>query len=278
MGFQEKLAQRHRVTGGILCVGLDPDLEKMPPKIAASPKPLYEFCRRVVEATTPYAAVYKPNLAFFEASGSGGIAQLERLMAELPTDIPTILDAKRGDIGNTARMYAQFLFGHLGGDAATVNPFLGRDSLEPFFDYPEKLPFVLCLTSNPGSSDIQMVAAGEQRIYQRIIIMLRRFHKPCGLVVGARHTALLEDVRRLAADDWPILIPGVGAQGGDLVDAVRAGTADGSAPAIINISRDILYASQGDDFAEAAAAKARWYTEEMSKVLKKIPPAPRSTT
>lgn len=270
MGFLEKLAQRRQVTGGILCVGLDPDLEKMPPKIAAAPRPLYEFCRRVVEATLPYAVAYKPNLAFFEASGSGGIAQLERLMAEMPVDIPTILDAKRGDIGNTARMYAHFLFGHLGGDAATVNPFLGRDSLEPFFEYPGKLPFVLCLTSNPGSSDIQMVVAGEQRIYQRIIVLLRRFHKPCGLVVGARHTAMLEDVRRLA-NDWPILIPGVGAQGGDLVDAVRAGTAGGLAPAVINISRDILYASQGEDFAEAAAAKARWYTEEMAKVLKKPP-------
>ena len=273
MGFLEKLAQRRQVTGGILCVGLDPDLEKMPPQIASAPKPLYEFCRRVIEATSPYASAYKPNLAFFEASGSSGIAQLERLMAEIPADIPTILDAKRGDIGNTARMYAQFLFGHLGGDAATVNPFLGRDSLEPFFDYPDKLPFVLCLTSNPGSSDIQMVMAGEQRISPRIIVLLRRFHKPCGLVIGARHTPMLEDVRHLAGE-WPILIPGVGAQGGDLVDAVVAGTAGGASPAIINISRDILYASQGDDFADAAAAKARWYTEEMAKALSK-PPSPR---
>lgn len=273
MGFLEKLTERQRVTGGILCVGLDPDLEKMPPKIASSPKPLYEFCRRIVEATSPYAVAYKPNLAFFEASGSIGISQLERLMAEMPAGIPTILDAKRGDIGNTARMYAHFLFGHLGGDAATVNPFLGRDSLDPFFEYPDKLPFVLCLTSNPGSSDIQMVMAGEQRIYQRIIVLLRRFHKPCGLVVGARHTPMLEDVRRLAGD-WPILIPGVGAQGGDLHDAVTTGTAGGILPALINISRDVLYASQGDDFAEAAAAKARWYTEEMAKSLKR-PPAPR---
>ena len=275
MSFLDKFTQRRQITGGILCVGLDPDLEKMPPKIAASPRPLYEFCRRVVEATLPFAAAYKPNLAFFEAHGSGGIAQLERLMAEMPSDVPTILDAKRGDIGNTARMYAQFLFGHLGGDAATVNPFLGRDSLEPFFEYPEKLPFVLCLTSNPGSSDIQMVVAGDQRIYQRIIVLLRRFHKPCGLVVGARHTEMLEDVRRLAGE-WPILIPGVGTQGGDLTGAVQAGTAGGLYPAIINVSRDILYASQGDDFADAAAAKARWYTEEMAKALKKPPPLRKS--
>lgn len=268
MGFADKLAKRQAETGGILCVGLDPDPAKMPPRIAGAPKPLYEFCRRIVEATAPVAAAFKPNLAFFEAAGSSGIAQLERLMSEIPSGIPTILDGKRGDIGNTARLYAQFLFGHLGGDAATVNPFLGRDSLEPFFEFPDKLPLVLCLTSNPGSTDIQMVASGEHRIYQRIILLLRRFHKPCGLVVGARHTELLDDVRRLAPD-WPILIPGVGAQGGDLADAVLGGTSRGTVPAVINVSRDILYASQGDDFAEAAATKARWYVGEMARILKK---------
>ena len=266
MDFLEKLEQRRRKTGGILCVGLDPDLEKMPAKIADSPKPLFEFCRRIVEATAEHAVAFKPNIAFFESAGSSGLMQLERLMIEIPDDIPTIVDAKRGDIGNTARKYAEFLFGHLGGDAATVNPFLGRDSLEPFFDYPEKLPFVLCLTSNPGSSDIQMVSDGEHRIYQRIIGLLSHFKKPVGLVVGARHTELLEGVRRLAPD-WPILIPGVGAQGGDLEASVKAGTNGGLAPAMINVSRAILYASQDNDFAEAAAAKAKWYREAMAAAL-----------
>lgn len=267
MGFLEKLQERQRKTQAILCVGLDPDLEKMPRAIATGPRPLYEFCRRIVEVTAEYAAAFKPNLAFFESTGSEGIHQLERLMADIPNDIPVIIDAKRGDIGNTARHYAEFVFGHLGGDAATVNPFLGRDSLEPFFDYPDRLPFVLCLTSNPGSADIQMVASGEQRIYQKIILLLRRFRKPCGLVVGARHAALLENVRSLAGD-WPILIPGVGAQGGELEASVRAGTADGTCPAIVNVSRSIIYASTDNgDFAEAAAAKARWYVSAMAEAL-----------
>ncbi|MEW5876252.1 MAG: orotidine-5'-phosphate decarboxylase [Candidatus Zixiibacteriota bacterium] len=274
MRFLEKLEERKRATRAILCIGLDPDLDKMPRGIADAPRPLYEFCRRIVEATAPYAAAFKPNLAFFESSGSAGLAQLERLMAEIPAEIPTIIDGKRGDIGNTARMYAQFVFGHLGGDAATVNPFLGRDSIEPFFEFPDKLPIVLCLTSNPGSMDIQMVSTGEHRIYQKIILLLRRVQKPCGLVVGARHTQLLEDVRRLAPE-WPILIPGVGTQGGDLAESVRTGTSDGKAPAVINVSRDILYAGEGENFAEAAAAKAKWYAEEMAKALARPAPPKR---
>ena len=267
MGFLEKLEIRQRTTRAILCVGLDPDIERIPRKIATGSRPLYEFCRRIVEATAPYAAAFKPNLAFFESTGSAGIQQLERLLADIPNDIPVIIDGKRGDIGNTARHYAEFVFGHLGGDAATVNPFLGRDSLEPFFDYPDKLPFVLCLTSNPGSADIQMVANGEQRIYQKIIVLLRRFKKPCGLVVGARHATLLENVRSLAGD-WPILIPGIGTQGGELAASVQAGTAGNTCPAVVNVSRAILYASTEDaDFAEVAAAKARWYAEVMAAAL-----------
>ena len=266
MTFAEKLAERTRKTKAVLCVGLDPDPEKMPRSIASAAKPLFAFCKEIVAATHPYAVAFKPNLAFFEAHGSGGIAQLERLLVEIPDDIPIIIDGKRGDIGNTARMYAEYVFNHLGGDAATVNPFLGRDSLEPFFDYPDKLPFILCLTSNPGSSDIQMVASGEHRIYERIILLLRKFKSECGLVVGARHAVLLENVRRLAGD-WPILIPGVGAQGGDLEASVQIGTNHGADPALINVSRDIIYSATEGDFAEAAAKRAAWYTQQMSKAL-----------
>ncbi|MBD3298919.1 MAG: orotidine-5'-phosphate decarboxylase [candidate division Zixibacteria bacterium] len=262
----EKLAGRTKKTKGILCIGLDPDVEKMPHSIASGPKPLFNFCRRIVEATRDYAAAYKPNLAFFESHGSSGLAQLERLLADMPEEIPIIIDGKRGDIGNTARMYAKYVFNHLGGDAATVNPFLGRDSLEPYFDDPEKTPLVLCLTSNPGSADIQTVTGGEHRIYERIIMLLRRFNKPCGLVVGARHAELLANVRRLAPE-WPILIPGVGTQGGDLESSVRIGTQDGEVPAVINVSRDILYQSNKGDFTEAAARRAEWYVGQMAAAL-----------
>ncbi|HWO56648.1 MAG TPA: orotidine-5'-phosphate decarboxylase [bacterium] len=267
MGFLEKLAARRQATGALLCVGLDPDTAKLPASCASSTQPLYEFCRRIVQATAPYACAFKPNLAFFEAFGSAGIAQLERLLAEIPAEIPTVLDGKRGDIGNTSRLYARFLFEHLRGDAATVNPYLGRDALEPFFEFPGCVPIVLCLTSNPGSVDIQTVTSTEtnERIYHRVIHLLDRMPGPYGLVVGARHASLIADVRA-QAPHAPLLIPGIGAQGGDLAATLSAAAADG-APALVNVSRDILYASAGDDFAEAAAAKSAWYAAEMKRLI-----------
>jgi len=257
--FQDKLSQRARATGGILCVGLDPDPEQMPKSMTGSPDSLYGFCSPIVAATKRYAVAYKANLAFFEAHGSRGIAQLERLLAEIPSDIPTILDGKRGDIGNTARLYARFLFEHLNGDAATVSPYLGRDSLDPFFAYEGRIPFVLCVTSNLGAQDVQLAPSGDRRIYHRIIDLLERMGKPYGLVTGATHVALLEEIRRLAPNA-PLLIPGIGAQGGDL-SATLAAVAGGAA--LVNVSRDILYASTGEDFAEAAGRRAQWYVEQM---------------
>lgn len=263
MDFLDKLQSRRSSTGAVLCVGLDPDMSKLPEACRKSSQPLYEFCIAIVNATRSVACAYKPNLAFFEAHGSSGIAQLERLMAEIPSDIPTILDGKRGDIGNTSRLYAQFLFEHLHGDSATVNPYLGRDALEPFFEFPGRVPFVLCLTSNPGSVDIQTVVTSEstERVYHRVIHLLKRMPGPFGLVVGARHASLIEDVR-LHAPHVPLLIPGVGAQGGDLEATLHASAMNG-APALINVSRDILYASSSDDFALAAGNKAREYVDAM---------------
>ncbi len=267
MGFLEKFDQRFKKTGAILCVGLDPDTAKLPESCRSEPMPLASFCSAIVRATSQYACAYKPNLAFFEASGSRGIAQLEKLLSEIPSELPVILDGKRGDIGNTSRLYAQFLFEHLHGDAATVNPYLGRDALEPFFEFPGCVPFVLCLTSNPGSVDIQTVTSTEsnERVYHRVIHLLDRMPGPYGLVVGARHASLIEDVRRLAPHA-PLLIPGIGAQGGDLAATLKAATAN-DAPAVINVSRDILYASTGEDFADAAGKKALEYVEQMKTLL-----------
>jgi orotidine-5'-phosphate decarboxylase len=242
-------------------------MAKLPASCRKSPQPLYDFCIAIVNATRSVACAYKPNLAFFEAHGSSGIIQLERLMAEIPTDIPTILDGKRGDIGNTSRLYAQFLFEHLHGDSATVNPYLGRDALEPFFDFPGRVPFVLCLTSNPGSVDIQTVTSSEtnERIYHRVIHLLERMPGPFGLVVGARHASLIADVRN-HAPNAPLLIPGVGTQGGDLEATLKA-SAMNDAPALINVSRDILYASTGDDYADAASKKAAEYVDAMRALM-----------
>ncbi len=263
----EKLQSRREATGAILCVGLDPDMSKMPDACRKSPRPLYDFCIAVDNATRDVACAFKPNLAFFEAQGSFGISQLEQLLSEIPSDIPTVLDGKRGDIGNTSRLYAQFLFEHLHGDSATVNPYLGRDALEPFFEFPGCVPFVLCLTSNPGSVDIQTVTSNEsgERVYHRVIHLLERMPGPFGLVVGARHASLIEDVRR-HAPHAPLLIPGIGAQGGDLEATLKASAMNG-APALINVSRDILYASRTDDFALAAAKKARQYADSMRAIL-----------
>lgn len=267
MGFLEKFEQRFKKTGAVLCVGLDPDAARLPNSSRSALMPLASFCSSIVKATSQYACAYKPNLAFFEASGSRGIAELEKLLSEIPSEIPVILDGKRGDIGNTSRLYAQFLFEHLRGDAATVNPYLGRDALEPFFDFPGRMPFVLCLTSNPGSVDIQTVTSTEsnERVYHRVIHLLERMPGPYGLVVGARHASLIEDVRH-HAPNAPLLIPGIGAQGGDLAATLKAATAN-HAPAVINVSRDILYASTGEDFAEAAGHKASEYVEQMKSLI-----------
>ncbi len=188
MGFLDKLQSRRQKTGAVLCIGLDPDWTKLPESCRRSPQPLLDFCVAIVKATQSCACAYKPNLAFFEAHGSSGIMQLERLMAEIPSDIPTVLDGKRGDIGNTSRLYAQFLFEHLHGDSATVNPYLGRDALEPFFGFPGCVPFVLCLTSNPGSVDIQTVTSSEtnERIYHRVIHLLERMPGPFGAGIQRR--------------------------------------------------------------------------------------------
>lgn len=271
-GFTEKLAARVVQTGATLCVGLDPDPEKMPTAIARGPEALHRFCTEIVATTAEHAAALKPNVAFFESQGSSGLAQLERLCEEIPDDIPVIVDAKRGDIGNTARMYARFLFDALGVDAATVSPYLGRDSLEPFFAYDGCCAFVLCVTSNPGAADIQFHSDGESRVYHRVLDIVRRVPGPGtrGFVVGARHTELLREIRELAGDA-PLLIPGVGAQGGDLAASLAAGTAGGTRPALINVSRDILYAGDGLDFATRASERARWYRDQMAEALAGTP-------
>jgi orotidine-5'-phosphate decarboxylase len=249
-------SQRNR---SLLCVGLDPDPRRIPSAPHAEADPLYAFCMAIVEATADLVCAFKPNIAFFEACGPAGIATLQRLIADMPHTVPVIVDAKRGDISSTAAAYAEAIFERLAADAVTLSPYLGGDAMQPFLDYADKGCFILCKTSNPGSGDIQdlQLASGEP-LYLAVARQAQQVwntNHNVGLVVGATYPAVLAEVRA-ASPDLPILVPGVGTQGGELAAAVRAAVDADNAGVLINASRSILYASGGNDFAEAARQEA----------------------
>ncbi len=245
------------VNAGIgLCVGLDPVLEKLPEHIRSSDEPLYVFNLEIIENTHEYAAAYKPNLAFYEAHGPAGWRQLEKTIRAIPDECLVIADGKRGDIGSTAEAYAVSLFETLNFDAATVNPYLGSDALEPFLRREEKGAFILAVTSNPGGADLQDLICNGEQLFRHVIRMARRLNKlsNAGLVVGATKPDIWHDLLKLA-ENLPLLIPGIGAQGGDL-DVLKAELKDYGAPALVNASRSIIYASSGIDFGQAAGEAA----------------------
>jgi orotidine-5'-phosphate decarboxylase len=266
----------------LLCVGLDPELGKLPAGLARNAEGLVQFCREIIAATAPFAAAFKINFAFFEALGKSGWAALERVAAALPSDTIRVADAKRGDIGNTARLYAHAVFRELPFDALTVNPYLGEDAALPFLEDSSKGAFFLCRTSNPGSASLQLFPqalnpATENHFYLHVARQVAGWNKTnnAGLVVGATHPVELERVRQLCPS-LPFLIPGVGAQGGDLEAAVKIGAGASGDLAIVNASRAIIYAESrndlagGKDFAEAAAAQAEKLCRQM-QALQKTP-------
>ena len=266
MGFFDKLERAAQRNGSLLCVGLDPDPARMPVSDVAA------FNRAIIEATAEFVCAYKPNLAFYEALGERGLAALRDTLAAIPPDIPVIADGKRNDIGNTAKAYARALFDELGVDAATVNPYLGGDAVEPFLEREEKAAFILCRTSNPGARDLQdlLVTApggGEARpLFEMVAEMARRWNSRgnVGLVVGATYPEELKRVRRLCPE-MTFLVPGVGAQGGDVAAVVRNGLDKAGRGLIINVSRQVLYASREKDFAVAAAGAARQLRDEIAR-------------
>ena len=257
MTFAAKVRQIIEQKNSLLCVGLDSVVEKMPEHIRSTDYPLFDFNKAIIDATAEYAAAFKVNLAFYEAYGVAGWRALHETMHYLPDDVIKIADAKRGDIGNTAKMYARALFDELAADAVTVNPYMGYDAAEPFLQHDEKGVFFLCLTSNPGSQNFQHFSNGVQCLYERVAEHVNEWNRRgnCGLVVGATHPEELAGVRKIAPT-LPFLIPGIGAQGGDLDAAVRNGTDDEASLALFNSSRAIIYASQGNDFAAAPAKSA----------------------
>ncbi|MDO8689469.1 MAG: orotidine-5'-phosphate decarboxylase [Dehalococcoidia bacterium] len=242
-----------RKNRSLLCIGLDPDPNLMPDLDIAT------FTRAIVEATADLVCAYKPNLAFYEALGPKGQEALIQTISAIPEHIPVIGDAKRGDVGHTSRAYAKALFEIYGFDAVTVNPYLGMDSLEPFLEYRGRGVFVLCKTSNPGSGDFQALPVGQDAIplYQVVAQRVQEHaaNANVGLVVGATFPEELKRVREICPD-MPLLIPGIGAQGGDLAWAVRGGLNGRGEGAIISASRQILYASRGPDFAARARDEA----------------------
>jgi orotidine-5'-phosphate decarboxylase len=266
MNFIEKLLKASRKNNSLLCIGLDPDAQLMPDVEVA------EFNRQIIEATKELVCAYKPNLAFYEALGIDGLIALEKTLRHIPDDIPVIADAKRGDIGNTARKYAHALFEIFGFDAATVNPYLGHDSLEPFMDYRDKGIFILCSTSNAGAADFQQFRChsdvGEEGLPLFELVAMKaaewNVHRNIGLVVGATQPRSLSRIRRLCPD-MPLLIPGIGAQGGELASAVQYGSDANGEKAIITCSRQVLYASKGKDFPSAARLVATKLREEMNQ-------------
>jgi orotidine-5'-phosphate decarboxylase len=264
MNFIEKLLKSAHSNDSLLCIGLDPDPELMPEGVS-----VLDFNLAIIEATYDLVCAYKPNLAFYEAMGVEGTRALAATVDSMPDTIPVIGDAKRGDIGNTARAYAAALFEGFGFDAVTVNPYLGGDSLEPFIEYEDKGVFVLCRTSNPGSADLQDLKVGKKPLFEVVAKKALEWNKygNIGLVVGATYPNDLKRVRKICPD-MPILIPGVGKQGGDLAAAVRNGVDANKEKAIINSSRGIIYASKGKDFAEAARRAAIATRDEINRCLK----------
>ena len=274
MTFLDMLRNAERVNRSLLCVGLDPDPARFPAHLQGDASRIYDFCAAIVEATADTAIAFKPQIAYFAAHRAE--EQLERLIAHMrrtAPQVPVILDAKRGDIGSTAQQYAIEAFERYGADAVTLSPFMGFDSVQPYLQYHGKGAFLLCRTSNPGGDDLQnqrlATIDGEPRLYEHVARLAQgpwNLNGQLGLVVGATYPAEIERVRDIAPT-LPLLIPGVGAQGGDAVATVKAGLrtsgAETTGPIIVNSSRAILYASAGADFADAARRVAQKTRDEL---------------
>ncbi|MBK37225.1 MAG: orotidine-5'-phosphate decarboxylase [Gemmatimonadetes bacterium] len=256
MSFTHTIAQRAASIDSCVCVGLDPDLNKLPRHLPRDAAGVTEFLLHVIDATAGIACAFKPNLAFFGALGVGGLEVLAHVRRNIPSDTPVILDFKAGDIGNTAERYADMAFDVIGADAVTVNPYMGFDAVRPFLR-PGRCAFVLCLTSNKSSADLQHLPVDGRPLYTVTAEIVNRWssHGECGLVVGATHPDELEEIRK-TSPTLPFLIPGVGTQGGDAEAVVRRGSFPGGGGILINASRGILYASDGEDFADAAMKAA----------------------
>lgn len=267
MKFIEKLNNAVTKNRSLVCVGLDTSPELIPAGMT-----VYDFNKAIIDATADLVCAYKPNIAFYEAQGEKGPEALYKTAQHVPANIPIIIDAKRGDIGNTSAAYAKALFEYFNFDASTVSPYLGFDSLEPFLKYKDKGVFILCRTSNKGAADFQSLLCQYEGkslpLYEIVALKASQWNtnKNVGLVVGATYPEELKTIRQ-AHPDLPILIPGVGAQGGDLELAIRYGIDAQNRGILINSSRGIIYAGKGKDFADAARQAARTLRDGINKCI-----------
>ncbi|MBU6333644.1 MAG: orotidine-5'-phosphate decarboxylase [Chloroflexi bacterium] len=259
MTFGAKLAAAAARHGSWLCIGLDPEPGRLPAVLRGEADPVARFCREIIAATADVVCAFKPNSGFFEAQGTDGMQRLAGVIAAVPAGVPVILDAKRGDIGSTAEAYARAAFDVLGADAVTLSPYLGGDALAPFLARRDRGCFILCRTSNPGGAEVQQLRLEDGRPLYLEIARRAAYEWNAagnvGLVVGATFPAEAAAVRALCPA-VPLLVPGIGAQGGDLAAAVRATRDASGGGALVNVSRSILYAGAGADFADAARREA----------------------
>jgi orotidine-5'-phosphate decarboxylase len=264
---RQQLTECIRERGSYLCVGLDTDLAKIPAQLHSCRDPVFEFNRRIIDATREHCVAYKINTAFYESQGSKGWECMERTLQYIPRTHFTIADAKRGDIGNTSTHYAKAFFETMSFDAVTVAPYMGEDSVRPFLEFKDKWTILLGLTSNPGSRDFEMQRTGEDLLYERVLKTASGWGSPENLmfVIGATQAPTIESIRRLAPDHF-FLVPGVGTQGGGL-DTISSKAMNSHVGLLVNVSRDIIYAGSGEDFAEVAGSRAQAYAQEMRKYL-----------
>ena len=266
MNFIQKLRHIQRKNSSLLCIGLDTDVTKIPESLFKWEDPQYEFNRRIIDATKDIVCAYKLNIAFYESVGEHGWYTVHHTLARIPEEIITIGDAKRGDIASSSERYAHLLCADWEFTATTVNPYMGKDSIEPFIKRTDQCAFVLAVTSNKGAKDFQYLNVRGKPLYEHVVNAAKKWNtkKNIGLVVGATRPAELKRIRSIAKE-MPILIPGVGAQKGDLEATVKYGCDKHGELAVINIGRSIIYASGGDDFAEKARAMALKYRNQINQ-------------
>jgi orotidine-5'-phosphate decarboxylase len=263
-----ELIEQIRLKRSFLCVGLDTDLKKIPPHLLDTEDPIFEFNKAIIDATKDYCVAYKPNIAFYECHGPKGWESLKKTLDYIPENIFTIADAKRGDIGNTSNYYAETFFNYLNADSVTVAPYMGEDSVTPFLKHSNKWVILLALTSNKGALDFQFMTDGNnEELFKKVLKKSQQWGTPENLmyVVGATRAEGIGEVRKLVPDNF-FLVPGVGAQGGSLDDVANYGWND-DCGLLVNSSRGIIYASQDEDFANAAAESASNLQEKMAIIL-----------